>query len=122
MIDMMDVITQGEGGWLPQTNTHMFTDILTNTDTDTNTYTYMCTYIYSYIYSITDTDDRYDGWYRPRKGGLVCTDKYICVNIRHVRYKINEIEMRISKLKFAFLFKNFCVHFFGFICFLLHSV
>ena len=42
----MDVITQGEGGWLPQTNTHVFTDILTNTDTDTNTYTYMCTYIY----------------------------------------------------------------------------
>ena len=54
MIDMMDVITQGEGGWLPQTNTHVFTDILTNIDTDTNKYT--CTnihiYLYIYIYSI----------------------------------------------------------------------
>ena len=29
MIDMMDVITHGEGGWLPQTNTSVFTNIIT---------------------------------------------------------------------------------------------
>ena len=54
MIDMMDVITHGEGGWLPQTNTSVFTNTITkngNTNIDTITDTN------------TDTNDRYDGCY-----------------------------------------------------------
>ena len=57
MIDMMDVITQGEGGWLPQTNTSVFTNTITKTAKNENTN------INTNTNTNTNANDRYDGCY-----------------------------------------------------------
>ena len=59
MIGMIDVITQGEGGWLPQTNIRVFTNRNTNTNknentnTNTNTHTsYLSFFLHGHYFGL----------------------------------------------------------------------